>query len=54
MVRTRMPGGVGGKAREGLPIPITWVILNSRYTILRPFARYLVAYIIMLTAFLIS
>jgi len=22
MVRTRMPGGVGGKAREGLPIPI--------------------------------
>jgi len=23
MVRTRMPGGVGGKAREGLPIPIS-------------------------------
>ena len=22
MVRTRMPGDVGGKAREGLPIPI--------------------------------
>jgi hypothetical protein len=22
MVRTRMPGGVGGKAREGLPIRI--------------------------------
>ena len=22
MVRTRMPGGVGGKAREGFPIPI--------------------------------
>ena len=22
MVRARMPGGVGGKAREGLPIPI--------------------------------
>lgn len=22
MVRIRMPGGVGGKAREGLPIPI--------------------------------
>jgi len=22
MVRTRMPGGVGGKAREGLPIPM--------------------------------
>ena len=22
MVRTRMPGGVGGKAREGYPIPI--------------------------------
>ena len=29
MVRTRMPGGVGGKAREGLPIPIVlWNFLQ--------------------------
>ena len=31
MVRTRMPGGVGGKAREGLPIPILLVIIQNRF-----------------------
>ena len=35
MVRIRMPGGVGGKAREGLPIPITSTVrsLISRTSI---------------------
>ncbi len=30
MVWTRMPGGVRGKARDGLPLPITgWLWFNS-------------------------
>ena len=29
LVRTRMPGGVGGKARKGLPIPIIFSVFKN-------------------------
>jgi len=30
-IRTRMYGGVGGKARKGLPIPIQMVVENLSF-----------------------
>jgi hypothetical protein len=33
VVRTRMPGGVGGKGREPLPIPI---VLNLSFFLYKP------------------
>ena len=49
MVRTRMPGGVGGKAREGLPIPICSKTRKAMFqsTLLNPLSQRIFALFLM-------